>query len=58
MEKRELIHEMLKKIEGGRSVAAAYLGMSDIKFNNRLFGYMKAKDVDFLAWMSCWPYRA
>ncbi|ATW33117.1 YmfL family putative regulatory protein [Candidatus Williamhamiltonella defendens] len=37
MEKRELIHEMLKKIEGGRSVAAAYLGMSDIKFNNRLY---------------------
>ncbi|ASX26999.1 YmfL family putative regulatory protein [Candidatus Williamhamiltonella defendens] len=37
MEKRELINEMLKQIQGGKSVAAAYLGMNETKFNNRLY---------------------
>lgn len=37
MEKRELINEMLKHIQGGKSVAAAYLGMNETKFNNRLY---------------------
>ncbi|MEA9444176.1 YmfL family putative regulatory protein [Candidatus Fukatsuia symbiotica] len=37
MEKRELINQMCERIEGGRSVAAAYLGMPESKFNNRLY---------------------
>ncbi|AWK14112.1 YmfL family putative regulatory protein [Candidatus Fukatsuia symbiotica] len=37
MDKRALINRMCEHIEGGRSVAAAYLGVSEAKFNNRLY---------------------
>lgn len=46
MEKRELINQMLKHIQGGKSVAAAYLGMNEPKFNNRLYEHKGSRFFD------------
>lgn len=37
MGKRAMVNQMCRAIEGGHSVAAAYLGMSESKFRNRLY---------------------
>lgn len=37
MGKRELINEMISSIDGGREVAAAYLGLSLTAFNDRMY---------------------
>ncbi|GFN45781.1 YmfL family putative regulatory protein [Candidatus Regiella insecticola] len=37
MDKRALINRLCERVTGGRAVAAAYLGISESKFNNHLY---------------------